>query len=645
MKTIETISNAPFRHLISTIGELPTSFTESMSYYEMLAWLCDFIEKKVVPVVDANAEALIELQEYVVHYFDNLDVQAEIDHKLDEMAESGELAEIIAAYLEIHSILAYDNVAAMKLGDNLIEGSFAETYGFYVKGDGGGAKYKVRKITNADTVDNIHLFALRDDTLVAELMEGEKINVLQLGANGDGETDSSDQIDYALSNFKNVEFPAGTFIYNSDVVTTTCTMVKGNGTEIKATESYAEAYSWTFVGDTFKMDNMHFNSNNVRRGCVKATEQTMVEVTNCEFEGYSLDNGHYGTDGCLLIDSVQEVVVRDCYFHDSGYELTNIVEHLNRGITAQQCERVEITGCRFLRLMQAIVLQNQSNIVSNCWFDYIKDNNIYNLKDDENEKAGDLIASLNYISNRHDEGIVTRGNDNIITGNIFENIPNKAIAIADNLLSLIITGNTFRKLENSVSSITGEVVEARDTYTTRKLVFSHNNVALDLPTNSNNGEWCNFSSVNEGIIDGNIVTYTGTASGKGILIQPNHSLHFTNNILIDDTNSSSAFAIYFTTPPSTTYVNENNSVGALRSGWVYDNLHNTEYVQGNIGPYLKQGTYGGRIFYGAGIPSVGTWKQGDILFNNAPTAGGTLGWVCVTAGDPGTWKAITGISA
>ena len=39
--------------------------------------------------------AFIELQNYVNDYFENLDVQEEIDNKLDEMAESGELQNII----------------------------------------------------------------------------------------------------------------------------------------------------------------------------------------------------------------------------------------------------------------------------------------------------------------------------------------------------------------------------------------------------------------------------------------------------------------------------------------------------------------------------------------------------------------------
>jgi len=36
---------------------------------------------------------------------------------------------------------------------------------------------------------------------------------------------------------------------------------------------------------------------------------------------------------------------------------------------------------------------------------------------------------------------------------------------------------------------------------------------------------------------------------------------------------------------------------------------------------------------------------GDIKFKSAPSAGGTIGWVCTTAGQPGTWKTFGAIAA
>lgn len=44
-------------------------------------------------------------------------------------------------------------------------------------------------------------------------------------------------------------------------------------------------------------------------------------------------------------------------------------------------------------------------------------------------------------------------------------------------------------------------------------------------------------------------------------------------------------------------------------------------------------------------PSSGTWSNGDVVWNSAPSPGGFIGWVCVTAGTPGTWKGFGAISA
>jgi putative cofactor-binding repeat protein len=44
-------------------------------------------------------------------------------------------------------------------------------------------------------------------------------------------------------------------------------------------------------------------------------------------------------------------------------------------------------------------------------------------------------------------------------------------------------------------------------------------------------------------------------------------------------------------------------------------------------------------------PSVGTWAIGDRVEYTTPTAGGFIGAVCVTAGNPGTWKTFGAVSA
>jgi len=88
----------------------------------------------------------------------------------------------------------------------------------------------------------------------------------------------------------------------------------------------------------------------------------------------------------------------------------------------------------------------------------------------------------------------------------------------------------------------------------------------------------------------------------------------------------------------------------------YINSSATLYTtKGLTGPVLQNG-YGVRNvgdtagtakvrLLGTAAPTTGTYEVGDILYNSAPTAGGTIGWVCTTAGTPGTWKTFGAISA
>ena len=89
--SIDVQSLKPFKKFIMSIGELPTNYIDSLSYAELLTWFCDYLQNKLIPVVDNHAEAIEELQ----NFFNNLDISEEIDKKLDEMAESGELQELL----------------------------------------------------------------------------------------------------------------------------------------------------------------------------------------------------------------------------------------------------------------------------------------------------------------------------------------------------------------------------------------------------------------------------------------------------------------------------------------------------------------------------------------------------------------------
>ena len=61
LNTIETLDPQPFHRSIVTVGNLPSAFTESMSYYEMLAWVCQYIQDYLIPAVNGHTNLFNEL--------------------------------------------------------------------------------------------------------------------------------------------------------------------------------------------------------------------------------------------------------------------------------------------------------------------------------------------------------------------------------------------------------------------------------------------------------------------------------------------------------------------------------------------------------------------------------------------------------
>lgn len=93
----------PFRFWCQKV--LPLVYDDSLSYYEMLCKVKDYLNNVIEDVATAedNIEDLLtaynSLQEYVNDYFDGLDVQAAINEKLDAMASDGSLLAAVEPYL------------------------------------------------------------------------------------------------------------------------------------------------------------------------------------------------------------------------------------------------------------------------------------------------------------------------------------------------------------------------------------------------------------------------------------------------------------------------------------------------------------------------------------------------------------------
>ena len=89
----------PFRYWCQKV--LPLVYDDSLSYYELLCKVIDYLNKTMEDVETLHGDvnnlhsAYEQLQSYVNNYFSTLDIQEEINNKLDEMSEDGTLSNII----------------------------------------------------------------------------------------------------------------------------------------------------------------------------------------------------------------------------------------------------------------------------------------------------------------------------------------------------------------------------------------------------------------------------------------------------------------------------------------------------------------------------------------------------------------------
>lgn len=89
------------------VGTLNSQFADSKDIYQAMCWIVNYLENNVISSVNENIDKVEELESlytqlknFVEHYFDNLDVQNEINIKLDAMAEEGTLGDILGVFFE-----------------------------------------------------------------------------------------------------------------------------------------------------------------------------------------------------------------------------------------------------------------------------------------------------------------------------------------------------------------------------------------------------------------------------------------------------------------------------------------------------------------------------------------------------------------
>lgn len=207
----------PFRFWCQKV--LPLVYDDSLSYYELLCKVIHYLNETIsdVAAVEGNVEALhtayTQLQTYVNNYFSTLDVQEEIDNKLDEMASDGTLTELLLPFIpDIITGWLTENVTPTGSVVMLDKTLTVENAAADAKSTGRSINFQRDRITALDSskMDNP---TIADDGKIPMCIGGEVVWVVP-------STPTPSQVDEAVSEWLD-EHPEATTTVNFNVVTKT----------------------------------------------------------------------------------------------------------------------------------------------------------------------------------------------------------------------------------------------------------------------------------------------------------------------------------------------------------------------------------------------------------------------------------------
>lgn len=277
-------------------------------------------------VVDDTVEEYIQkfndLHDYVEDYFENLDVQEEINNKLDDMVEDGTLQEIITAYIQSNVAWTFDDVAEMKSATNLVVGSYAHTLGFHSVGDNGGAYYVMRAKGENETENGITTFEI-GDTLIAEYVKYGNVSLNSLGVSSTV-ADNSPIINYAVANF-----PEGTkFVLYPASANYVCTSAIDLNSKAFYFES-VQSSEYDRVSDV----TLQFTASDGFINTVKATFKDLCICGNTSTPANSGIKGGGNISNCTICyfgnginGNYKQAFITECNIHNNTNGIFNIVD-------------------------------------------------------------------------------------------------------------------------------------------------------------------------------------------------------------------------------------------------------------------------------------------------------------------------------
>lgn len=239
------------------------------------------------------------------------------------------------------NIRTFNSVEEMKASNTLKAGALAKTLGFYAAGDGGGADYVITNDIGEDETDEASIIALQNE-LYAKLLIKDYINVKQMGAKGDSETDDTEILQKAINISRKIVIPKGVFVVSKSLSLKDNAVIYGIGEDSVIKKS----------GD----ENVYFNLFTDMQLTKKYTFSTLTFDGNCNnfkhMYSYTTDFGGYkqletANEWNLFTSSADILVIENCKFKNIH---GNVVSNASNNVIITNCDFNNIEGASAVRL-------------------------------------------------------------------------------------------------------------------------------------------------------------------------------------------------------------------------------------------------------------------------------------------------------